>query len=113
MSSEWERETLRKKDRQDAIPPDAKENSSPFSFFRKNCTIIWDERCGRPTCSLSISCTETEELLDVGGEQLPPGTGGVIQKDGVNDEGEQPLAVVPADLKTGRGVFRDAGSLFG
>lgn len=62
-------------------------------------TRVRVERCGRPTGGLSTSATEAEEVLDVGGERLPPQAVEVVQKDGVNDEGQQPLTAVHPHLE--------------
>lgn len=72
-------------------------------------TRVRVERCGRATGGLSASGTEAEEVPNVGGEWLPPRTISVIQKDGVNYEGQQPLAAVHPHLETGQrewGVLR-------
>lgn len=61
------------------------------------------ERCGRTTGGLSASGTKAEEVLNVGGEQLPPRTIRVFQKDGVDDEGQQPLTAVHPHLETDGG----------
>lgn len=74
-----------------------------LSYLCVMLTWVRVERCGRPTGGLSASGTKAEEFLDVGGEQLSPWTTGVIQKDGVNDEGQQPLTAVHAHLQTNRG----------
>lgn len=58
--------------------------------------------CG-PTGGLSAPGAEAEEVLNVGGEQLPPGAVGVVQQDRVDDEGQQPLAAIHHHLETDRG----------
>lgn len=56
------------------------------------------ERRGRATRGLSSSGKKAEEVLNVGGERLPPWAIWVIQKDGVNYEGQQPLTAVHPHL---------------
>lgn len=77
--------------------------NNTWSCLCVRLTRVRVERRGRPTGGLSASGTKAEELLDVGGERLSPWSTGVIQKDGVNDEGQQPLTAVHPHLQTNRG----------
>lgn len=52
---------------------------------------------------LTPPAAKAEELLEVGGERPSPGAVGVVLEDGVNDEGQQPLAAVSPHLGGGAG----------
>lgn len=54
---------------------------------------------GGATGGLSPPAAKAEELLEVGGERPSPGAVGVVLEDGVNDEGQQPLAAVSPHLE--------------
>lgn len=61
------------------------------------------ERRGRATGGLSASGAEAKEVLDVRGEQVPPGPVRVVQEDGVDDERQQPLAALQPRLQAAAG----------
>lgn len=57
------------------------------------------ERRRRATGGLGASGAEAKKVLDVRGEQVPPGSVRVVQEDGVDDERQQPLAALHPRLQ--------------
>lgn len=74
-------------------------------------TRVGDKGCGRTAGCLKTSGTKSEKVLNVGREQLPPWAVRVTKKDGVNDEGQQPLTAVHPHLETDTGniLIRSSG----
>lgn len=58
---------------------------------------------GGAAAGRSPPAAEAEEVLEVGGQRPSPGAVGVVLEDGVNHEGQQPLAAVGPHLEGGGG----------
>lgn len=76
-------------------------------LIRLQLTGVSVERRGRATGRLSASGAKAKEVLNVRGEQILPGSVRVVQKDGVNDERQQPLTALHPRLETVGGKIRD------